>query len=212
MKIIIFGPQGSGKGTQAKLVSEKFNLFYFQSGEFLREKAKTDARINEIINKRGEMIPDEEMFSLFKNYLTEKLSNLDNFVLDGYPRSLKQYELLSSWLKEKGEKIDIAILLSISDEESVKRLSARVVCEKCGTNYNLITNPPPGGKCSCGGNLVQRPDDTPESIRKRLAAYHTVTSPLIEVLKKEGILVEVDGERPIEVIFEDIIKIISGHG
>lgn len=212
MKIIIFGPQGSGKGTQAKLLSEKFNLFYFESGDFLREKAKTDSRIDEIIHKRGEMIPDEEMFLLFKDYLTEKLPNLDNFVLDGFPRSLKQYELLSSWLKEKGEKIDIAILLSISDTESVRRLSARVVCEKCGTVYNLITNPPPGGKCSCGGNLVQRLDDTPEAIKKRLGDYHRVTFPLIEVLKKEGILVEVNGERPIEVIFQDLVKIVSGHG
>jgi adenylate kinase len=212
MKIIIFGPQGSGKGTQAKLVSEKFNLFYFQSGEFLREKAKSDPRVDEIINQRGEMIPDEEMFLLLKNYLTEKLPSLDNFIMDGYPRSLKQYELLSAWLKEKGGKVDIAILLVISDEESVRRLSARVVCEKCGTIYNLITNPPPGEKCVCGGNLVQRPDDTPEAIKKRLADYHTITSPLIEVLKKEGILVEVDGERPIEVIFEDIVEIVSGHG
>jgi adenylate kinase len=212
MKIIIFGPQGSGKGTQAKLVSEKFNLFYFQSGEFLREKAKSDPRVDEIINQRGEMIPDEEMFLLLKNYLTEKLPSLDNFIMDGYPRSLKQYELLSAWLKEKGGKVDIAILLVISDEESVRRLSARVVCEKCGTIYNLITNPPPGEKCVCGGNLVQRPDDTPEAIKKRLADYHTITSPLIEVLKKEGVLVEVDGERPIEVIFEDIVEIVSGHG
>jgi adenylate kinase len=212
MNIIIFGPQGSGKGTQAKLVSEKFNLFYFQSGEFLREKAKSDPRVDEIINQRGEMIPDEEMFLLLKNYLTEKLPSLDNFIMDGYPRSLKQYELLSAWLKEKGGKIDIAILLSISDAESVRRLSARIVCEKCGTIYNLITNPPPGGKCVCRGNLVQRPDDTPEAIKKRLADYHAVTSPLIEVLKKEGILVEVDGERPIEVIFQDLVEIVSGHG
>ena len=212
MNVLILGPQGSGKGTQVKLLSEKLGLFSFESGNFLREKAKSDPRIDEIINKRGELLPDEETFSLVRDYLKEKVPTLDNFILDGYPRSLKQYQLLVDWLKEEGKKIDLAILLNISDKEAVRRLSARVVCEKCGTVYNLITNPPPGDRCKCGGNLTQRPDDRPEAIEKRLEVYYRVTAPIIELLKKEEILVEVDGERPIETISDELLKIVAGHG
>lgn len=212
MNIIILGPQASGKGTQARLLSGKLGLFYFESGSFLREKAKSNPRIDEIINKRGQLLPDEETFNLVRDFLKEKVPTLNNFILDGYPRSLKQYQLLADWLYKEGKKIDLAILLTISDKEAVRRLSARVVCERCGTVYNLITNPPPDGKCKCGGNLVQRPDDKPEAIEKRLQAYHEVTVPLTNVLKKEGILVEVDGERPIKVISTDLLKIVAGHG
>lgn len=212
MNILILGPQGSGKGTQVKILSERLGFFSFESGNFLREKAESDPRIDEIINKRGELLPDEETFSLVRDYLKEKAPTLDNFILDGYPRSLKQYQLLVDWLKEEGKRIDLAILLNISDKEAVRRLSARVVCEKCGTVYNLITNPPPGDKCECGGRLIQRPDDKPGAIEKRLQAYHTTTAPLIEILKKDGILVEVDGERSIETVAEDLQKIVAGHG
>ena len=212
MNIIILGPQASGKGTQARLLSGNLGFFYFESGDFWREKAKSDPRIDEIINKKGELLPDEETFSLVRDFLKKKAPPSDNLLLDGYPRSLKQYELLKNWLSQEGKKIDLAILLKISDEEAVRRLSARVVCEKCGTVYNLITNPPPDGKCKCGGNLVQRPDDQPEAIKRRLEAYHRVTAPLTNVLKKEGILVEVDGERPITVISTDLLKIVAGHG
>jgi len=212
MNIIILGPQASGKGTQAKLLSEKLGLFFFESGDFWREKAKSDPRIDEMINKKGELVPDTEVIASTRQYLKEKSPSLNNLLLDGYPRSLKQYQLLVDWLKGEGKKIDLAILLKISDQEAVRRLSARVVCEKCGTVYNLITNPPPGGKCQCGGNLTQRPDDRPEAIEKRLQIYHATTAPLIEVFKKDGILVEVDGERPIETISDDLLKIVAGHG
>jgi len=212
MNIIILGPQASGKGTQARLLSGNLGLFYFESGDFWREKAKSDPRIDEIINKKGELLPDEETFSLVRDFLKKKAPPSDNLLLDGYPRSLKQYELLKNWLSQEGKKINLAILLTISDEEAVRRLSARVVCERCGTVYNLITNPAPDGKCKCGGNLVQRPDDKPEAIKRRLEAYHKVTAPLTNVLKKEGILVEVDGERPINVISTDLLKIVAGHG
>jgi adenylate kinase len=211
MNIIILGPQGSGKGTQAKLLAKKLNLFYFESGKFLRELAKTNKSIDERINKRGELMPDEEMFSLFSNYLNEKASTASNMILDGYPRSIKQYELLEDWLKQRNAKIDKAILLEISEKESIRRLSARRRCEKCGQIYNLITNPPPSEGCPCGGDLVQREDDRQKAIIKRLAAYNEVTKPLVERLENQGILERVNGERPIKTIFEDMLSRLGGN-
>lgn len=210
MNIIILGPQGSGKGTQARLLAKKLNLFYFESGEFWRERARKDPRIDELINKRGQLMPDAEAFAATRDFLKENSPTLDNLLLDGYPRSVRQYEMLKGWLKRNGKKIDLAIYLAISDEEAVKRLSARVICEGCGEVYNFITNPPPA-KCPCGGKPVQRPDDKPEAIRERLSKYHLVTAPLIEVFRKDGILVEVNGERPIETIFRELLGILKAR-
>lgn len=209
MNIIIFGPQGSGKGTQAKLISEKLGLFYFESGEFLRNLAESNPRIDEIINKKGELLPDEEIFSYATEYLEKNDPDGKNIIFDGYPRSVKQYELLTKWLETKDSRVDKAILLNISEEVSVKRLSARRICTKCGNVYNLITNLPPKGVCECGGELVQREDDKPEAIKKRLDLYKKNTKPLIEIFKKDGLLVEINGERPINTIFEDIIGNIT---
>lgn len=205
MNLIILGPQGSGKGTQAKQIADELGLFYFETGRFLRELAKSDTRVDEIVNKKGGLIPDEEIFSYVSGYLEKKVPDGRNIILDGYPRSVKQYELLDSWLRSKGPEIDKVILLDISEKESIRRLSARRVCQKCSSKYNLITKPPPAGRCKCGEGLIQREDDKPESIKKRLVLYEKTTKPLIEIFEKKGILIKVDGERPIEVILKDIL-------
>lgn len=206
MNILILGPQGSGKGTQAKLLADRFNLFYFESGGFLRRLAREDSKIDEKINKKGELLPDKEMFLLVSSFLKGNAPDLKNLLLDGFPRSVKQYHLFNRWLAKRGAKIDKAILLEISEKESIRRLSARRICKKCGTVYNLITNPPPAKGCKCGGELIQRPDDRPEAIKKRLAAYKKITLPLVDLLEKEGILERVNGERPIKDIFRDIVS------
>ena len=206
MNLIILGPQGSGKGTQARLVAKKFNLFYFESGDFLRNLAKKNKRIDKLINEEGKMVPDEEIFALAKKYLEENVPTRDGIMLDGYPRSVKQYEFLRDWLEERGNNIDSVILLEVSEKESIRRLSARRICEKCGTVYNLITKPPPSeNACKCGGKLIKRVDDEPEAIKTRLGLYHKETEPLISIFEKENILMRIDGERPIQQIFIDII-------
>ncbi len=206
MNLIILGPQGSGKGTQAKLIAKRLNLFCFESGDFLRDLAETDSRIDEIINKKGILLPDQEIFSYVSKYLEKNDSDLKNFILDGYPRSVKQYQYLKNWLQERGSVIDKAVFLDISEEESLKRLSARRICENCGKLYNLITNLPPKGVCECGGKLIQREDDKPAAIKKRLALYKKQTMPMINQLREEKILIEINGERPIKTIFQDILQ------
>jgi adenylate kinase len=207
MNIIILGPQGSGKGTQAKLLAENFNLYYFEAGAFLRKLAKKDERIDQIINKKGEMIDDQEMFSYVKKDLEENNPKGDGIIFDGYPRSTKQYELLIAWLDERGEDIDYAFFLDIDEKESIRRLSARRMDRKTGKIYNLITNPPKEDVDP--QNLTQRPDDKPEAISRRLQEYKEQTQPLVELLRDKGVLIEIDGKRPIKVIYQDLINKIE---
>ena len=209
MNIIILGPQGSGKGTQAKLLVDKLGLYNFESGDFLREVAKSNSMIDRLINQKGVLLPDGVVFSLVSEFLEQKVPTRDNILFDGYPRSIKQYDLLKDWLSESGTKINFSIFIDIREKESIRRLSARRICIKCGNVYNLITNPPPGKSCECGGDLIQRTDDMADAISERLKEYKKTTHPLIEFLEKEGILIKVDGEKPIDEIFADIIAKIE---
>ncbi|MBI3397167.1 nucleoside monophosphate kinase [Candidatus Woesebacteria bacterium] len=211
MNVLFLGPQGSGKGTQAQKLSKKLEFVYFEAGDFLRNLAKTDERINETINNKGRLMPDQEMFDYIAGFLQER-NVYEGIVFDGFPRSVTQYELLKKLLGEKNSKIDLAIYLDISEGETIRRLSARRICSRCGTIWNLITNPPPKEACSCGGSLEQRPDDTPEAIKERLNLYHSITQPLVELMVKEKILRKIDGERPIEVIFNEILEIVRAYG
>lgn len=210
MNLIFLGPQGSGKGTQAKLLSEKFGFFHLEMGAFLRDLARKDPKIDRIVNKEGKLLPDDMFFSALKKLLEDKISDDKDLLLDGFPRSLKQYQILKNWFTEKGLKIDKAIFLDISDKETIRRLAARRVCSGCGSNYNLITNPPPSEDCPCGGSLIQREDDQPERIKTRLEEYRKNTQPLLQVFEKEGLLVRVNGERPIKVIHEELVRILEG--
>ncbi len=209
MNIIILGSLASGKGTQARLIAKKLNLFYFESGKFLRELAKNDSSIDERINKKGELLPDEEMFSLLTKHIEDKNPTRENLLLEGYPRSVIQYDLLKKWLAEKSQQIDHAIFLEISEKEVMKRTSARKVDKKTGKIYNMITNPPPPDVDT--SNLHQRPDDKPEAIKKRLSWFKDSVLPLADVFEKESILERVDGERPIKIIFEDILSRLEGN-
>jgi len=211
MNILLLGPQGSGKGTQAELVLRNFHFYYLEAGDLLREAAKTDSQIDEMINKKGELAPDEIIFSLVTGKLEKDKPDRDGILFDGYPRSVAQYQLLKDWLAQGGKKVDLAILIKIGHEESIRRLSARRICKKCEKIWNLITPPTPPTEttCDCGGELYQREDDKPEAIKERLLLYEKVTGPLLEMLEGEGKLIEVGGERPIDRIYEEIDRIIK---
>jgi adenylate kinase len=211
MNIVLLGPQGSGKGTQAKLLVEKFNLYYFEMGSFLRELAKTDPLIYEYQNKKGKLVPDDMFFFAMKALLKDKVDEKNNLLLDGFPRSVSQYETLRNWFSEFGVRLDLVIFIDISEEETIRRLSNRRTCTVCGKIWNLATSPIPKdpNKCECGGELMQRADDKPEQIKLRLEEYRKNTEPLLGLFEKENILVKVDGSKPIEEIAKKLEEIVQ---
>ena len=202
MTLIILGPQGSGKGTQGGLLVAKYGMNYVDMGRILRSVHQVKDYVN-----RGELVPDELVRTIAWDHIN-KQDKSKGFLFDGYPRSVPQYEALQDMLRRFGKKIERVIWLDISEVESIRRLSARRKCERCGEIYNLITEPPKiEGVCDkCGGKLSQREDDTPEAIKRRLQLYHEQTHPILERARSEGILLEVNGERPFEAIFEEIVS------
>jgi len=205
MNILLIGLQGSGKGTQARLLVEKLGFYYFESGEFLRKIAEKNETVKKML-AGGTFVPDKEIVSYVTAYLDEK-GIYDNILFDGFPRSITQYDFLKSWLKEKNVSLNLALILEISEDETVRRLSARRSDPKTGKIYNLVTDPPPA---DIDRNLlVQRDDDKPEAIKKRLGWYKEQVLPLIAQLKNEIRVVEVDGERPIDEIQNNLLKEIE---
>ncbi len=213
MIIAIVGPQGCGKGTQAALLAEKYGWRNFSMGEALREIAKLDLpqsrRIAEF-QRKGVLVPDEDIaLALSTSIEPEDLKK--GMILDGAPRNRQQLELIESSLKVG---LDKAIYLDISQEESIRRLSGRLVCQKCGANFNTATQPPrKEGKCDrCSGELARRNDETPEAIRQRLQVYEQQTAPLLEIYRRRGILMEINGDRPIDQIHQDIVARLQEAG
>lgn len=205
MNILLLGPQGSGKGTQARLLCEKFGFFYFESGAFLRDASKTNEHLAQML-KNGVFVPDAEMSSYVTSYLDEK-GVYDNILFDGFPRSIIQYDSLKVWLTAKKVKIDIIFLLTISQEETIRRLSARRTDPVTGKIYNLVTDPPPSGLDP--NTLTQRDDDKPEAIKKRLGWYEEQVTPLIAALREDIGVVDIDGMRPIGEIQKELVEIIE---
>lgn len=182
MNILLFGPQGSGKGTQARLLMDQFGFSYFESGAYLRRMAEKHPSLKKIMDAGG-LVPDEEFTSYLTAYLDEE-NMYDNIIFDGFPRTIKQYHFLKNWLNDKKVKIDLIIILEINKEETVKRLTLRKKIEGRG-------------------------DDNPEAIKRRLEIYHSRTQLLIDELKKDAEVVKVDGERPVEKIQAELVAIIK---
>jgi adenylate kinase len=205
MNILIIGPQGSGKGTQARILIEKFNFYYFESGAYLRKMAESHPELNKLLNE-GKLVPDKE----FTSYLAAYLDNqniYDNILFDGFPRTVFQYEFFKNWLKDKEVTLDLIIVLQISEAETLRRLTARRQDPASGKIYNLVTEPPPAEVDV--NKLIQRDDDKPEAIKKRLELYKEQTEPLVARLKEESEVIEVDGERPVKTIATELIKLIE---
>jgi adenylate kinase len=203
--IIFLGHQGSGKGTQAELLGKKLNLPILAMGDFFRREISVGTEIGkmaEIINNRGELMPDNITNKIVAGELAKK-EYKNGIILDGFPRNLIQAKAL-----EEALKTTLAILVNISDKESITRISGRRTCPACGMVYHIKYNPPVRENiCDrCSEKLIIRADDTEEAIKRRLEIYHEETEPMIYYYKQRGLLLEVNGEQPIEKVHEEIIK------
>jgi adenylate kinase len=207
MNIVLLGPQGSGKGTQAKLISKYYGIPHISMGEVFRNVAEKNTELGRMVKSlidKGKLVPDDITVKIVKDAIKDCEKG---FILDGFPRTIHQAKLLEDIVN-----IDFVLFIKISDEEGIKRLSNRVQCPKCGKIYNLYTSPQPktDNVCDdCGLKLVQREDDKPDAIMKRLEIYHRKTEPLVDYYGKKGVLHSVNGEQTIEKVFEDIKKILG---
>lgn len=208
MNIILLGAPASGKGTQSELLAKRFGLYLLQTGELTRRIIKTDPELKKIYDA-GQLIPHELITMHVINFLTTESPDLKDILFEGFPRFIPQYEALETFLKEKGDDIDLIISIDVSMEESIKRLAARRICPVCGKIYNLVTNPPVDNKCECGSELIQRADDNPESIKVRFEYYRDNTKELIDYLDRKGLLIRVNGERPVDEIQKDLVSIVE---
>ncbi|MDD5449524.1 MAG: adenylate kinase [Candidatus Omnitrophica bacterium] len=206
MRLIFLGPPGAGKGTQAKVISKKFNYPHISTGDILRESVKNNSPVGRQAKgymDRGELVPDE----IVTRIVVERLGRPDasaGFILDGFPRTKKQAVELDKEFKKAGIGIDYAIYFETSEPVVISRLSGRRVCEKCGLNYH-ITNirPKKENTCdACGGALFQREDDKVETIKKRLNVYKNQTADLIDYYKDKGVLETVSGDLSVEEVFK----------
>lgn len=211
MRVIILGPPGAGKGTQAALLSQKLELAHIASGDLFRQAQERGDELGAIAKsymEKGLLVPDEVVI----NMILERIAAPDcsqGFILDGFPRTLEQARALDQALA--GDGIDKVLYIEVSDEELIRRLSGRWLCRNCQAPYHTITNPPRSpGRCDlCGGELYQRPDDTEETVRKRIEVYMAQTRPLIDYYAKVGKLIEVDGGRGIDAVRGDLLAALG---
>jgi adenylate kinase len=214
MNIILLGPPGAGKGTQAKKIAESFKVPHISTGDILRENIgnSTPLGIKAIsYMDRGELVPDELLITIIRDRLSRKDCS-KGFMLDGYPRTIPQADALQMILTESNRKLDVVLNIDVVDEELIERLSGRRMC-RCGASYHLMFNPPEKEEiCDlCKGKLYQRDDDKEEAIKNRLIVYKKQTQPLIEYYHDKGLLRTIDGGKDISGIFEDIKKVLERY-
>ncbi len=213
MKIIMLGAPGAGKGTQAKQIAAKYNIPHISTGDIFRANIKNGTELGKKAKEymdQGLLVPDELTCDLVMDRIAEDDAK-NGFVLDGFPRTIPQAEALTAALEKIGQKMDFAIDVDVPDENIVNRMSGRRACLKCGATYHIVAIPPKKeGICdACGSELVQRDDDKPETVQKRLDVYHEQTQPLIDYYNKQGILKSVDGTVPMKEVFTAITSILG---
>lgn len=213
MKIIMLGAPGAGKGTQAKMIAEKYGLPHISTGDIFRANIKNGTELGKEAKEymdKGLLVPDE----LTVRLLLDRVAQDDcknGYVLDGFPRTIPQAVVLDEKLSELGEKVDYAINVDVPDENIVNRMSGRRACLNCGATYHIVSIPPKKeGICDvCASALVLRDDDRPETVQNRLKVYHEQTQPLIDFYEKKSVLRSVDGTLPMEEVFTAITKILG---
>lgn len=210
MRLIFLGAPGTGKGTQASVLAEKYNIPQISTGDILRKAVAEGTELGKkakSIMDSGGLVSDDIIIGLIE----ERLSQPDaqsGYILDGFPRTIKQAEELDNLLPED-KAIDAVIYFDVPAEEIVDRLTSRRTCSVCGKNYNMKTDPPPpDNKCRvCGGEIIQRDDDKEETVRNRLSVYNEKTAPLVEYYEKQKKLYRIDGSKEVEEVRKDIIDL-----
>jgi len=211
---ILFGGPGAGKGTQAAILAEKTGLVHITTGELFREAIRQETELGKQAKPyydRGQLVPDQLTIAM----LLERLSQGDcarGCLLDGFPRTLEQATALDEALAQEGKAIDKVGYIQVPQDELLRRLSGRWNCRQCGSVYHERFQPPrQAGRCDqCGGELYQREDDKPETARRRLEVYSQQTAPLIDYYRAKGKLVEVDGDKSVEEVAENLLAAVGG--
>ena len=198
MKLIMFGPPGAGKGTQADILGRRYGIKKISTGDALREVIRSGSELGEQVKDlmdQGKFVPDEIVTEIIRDRVSSP-DCANGFILDGFPRNLAQAEALV----DMGIKVNKALLIDVPDEVLVDRVQGRVMCDKCGASYHLKNNPPAvEGVCDkCGGKLVQRKDDAPETVKARLEVYHKETEPLKDFYAQRGLLKPVENQPSVE--------------
>ena len=213
MKIVMLGAPGAGKGTQARLISEKYSIPQISTGDIFRANIRENTELGRKAKSymdQGLLVPDQVTCDL----VVDRISRDDcagGYILDGFPRTIPQAEALTRALESQGTKIDFAIDVEVPDDHIVERMSGRRACPKCGETFHTrYRMPRQEGVCdACGSTLILREDDHPETVQKRLDVYHSQTQPLIEYYRAQGILHTVDGTRDMETVFTDICSVLE---
>ena len=213
MKIVLLGPPGAGKGTQAKSISNRYSIPHISTGDIFRKNISEETPLG-IEAKRymdnGQLVPDEVTINMVKDRLTwDDCKN--GYLLDGFPRTVVQAEALQEFLAQRNESLDTALLIEVPMTFILERMTGRRVCPSCGASYHIKFNPSNiDGVCDvCGSDIVQRKDDTEETVKERLDVYQRQTQPLIDFYKEVNLLSTVDGTKAINSVFESICKVLG---
>ena len=213
MKIVLLGPPGAGKGTQAKSISNRYSIPHISTGDIFRKNISENTPLGieaKSYMDNGQLVPDEVTINMVKDRLQQDDCK-NGYLLDGFPRTVHQAEALDNFLTEREESIDTALLIEVPREFILERMTGRRVCPSCGASYHIKFNPPTNdGKCDlCGSDVIQRKDDTEETVKERLDVYENQTQPLIDFYKNKKQLSVVDGTQAINEVFESICKILG---
>ncbi|MBL7564918.1 adenylate kinase [Staphylococcus saccharolyticus] len=213
MNIILMGLPGAGKGTQASEIVKKFPIPHISTGDMFRKAIKDETDLGKEAKSymdRGELVPDEVTVGIVKERISEDDAK-KGFLLDGFPRTIEQAEALNQIMSELDRDIDVVINIEVPEEELMNRLTGRRICEKCGTTYHLVFNPPKvDGICDIdGGKLYQREDDNPETVSNRLSVNVKQSKPILEYYNDKGVLKNIDGSKDIEKVTDDVIGILN---
>ncbi|SHI73413.1 adenylate kinase [Desulfofundulus thermosubterraneus] len=213
MKLLIMGPPGAGKGTQAEMLVKELNITHVSTGDMFRAAIKEGTEMGKKAKEymdKGELVPDDVVVGMVRDRL-QKPDCVKGFLLDGFPRTLAQAQALDDTLQTMGIQLDAVINIAVPRDKLMARLTGRRVCRGCGASYHILFNPPRvEGKCnSCGGELYQRSDDNEEAVANRLDVYEAQTQPLIDYYAGKGLLKNINGDQEIKKVLEDILACLN---